>query len=181
MRPSAHILISCTLSWICFILTDSLMVALLAAVTGVLVDADHLVDYLLFNGRLDKGSFRKLLSGGHFQESRKLYLPLHSYELLMPIWIFASIFNAFLIAMWISISFVIHLVLDQAAYAPRALTYFGIYRAINSFDLTFLNPASLIGQSPNQMSIGIAIIGPLAPIRPQRMTLDVVNCRPSVL
>lgn len=172
---------SCTLAWICFIVTDSLIVALSAAATGVLIDGDHLIDYLIFNGRLDKNVFGKLFSGDHFQESRRLYLPLHSYELLVPIWIVGPLFNHVLLSAWISVSFVTHLILDQTTYAPRALTYFAIYRAINSFDLTVLNPASLIGLNSKSMSIGTIIIGPLAPIRPQRITLDVVGYSPHLL
>ncbi|MFX0097694.1 MAG: hypothetical protein ACFE7E_08045 [Candidatus Hodarchaeota archaeon] len=181
MRPSAHILVSCTLAWICFIFTDSLIIALSVGVAGVLIDGDHLIDYLIFNGRLDKNAVGKLFSGDHFQESRKLFLPLHSYELLIPIWIIGSVFNLVLFSTWISVSFVTHLVLDQTTYAPRALTYFLIYRAMNSFDLTLLNPASLIGLTPHPTSIGIIIIGPLAPIRPQRITLSVVNYIPHML
>ena len=175
LRPSAHILVSITLAWICFIVTDSLIVALSAAAAGVVIDGDHFIDYLISNGRFDKQAISKLFSGDHFQESRKLYLPLHSYELLIPIWIIAFVFNLGLLSAWISVSFVTHLILDQTTYAPRALTYFAVYRAMYSFDLTILNPASLIGLNSHSRSLGIILIGPLAPIKPQRITLNVVN------
>ncbi|MDP8246718.1 MAG: hypothetical protein P9M00_01135 [Candidatus Tritonobacter lacicola] len=117
---------------IVYALTRSFAMALGVLVGGVLIDLDHFVEHFSYRGlSLD---LRDMFHLCYYNLHSKLYLLLHSYELLVIIWI-AALFVAksdFLTGF--AIGFTIHIIMDQIDNPARALSYFFIFRAIKKFD-----------------------------------------------
>ena len=117
--------------------SGSPVVAGAAFAAGVVIDGDHAIDYTLYwiihRRRLP---FRELTSGELFVTWQRAGLLLHSYELLVPLWVIAWLTGAFALATWISISFVAHLVADQMVYPVKPLIYLFGFRAWRRFRFT---------------------------------------------
>lgn len=123
MRPIHHAILSSVIAGGSYAATSSLPIAAATFVAGTLIDADHLVDS---RGKLQ-------LSPSFYEKQDKLFVLLHSYELLVPLWILASVFGFIPLALWLTVAFVVHLLTDQIAYRPHLLFYFLTFRAMRGF------------------------------------------------
>lgn len=109
---------------------------------GVLIDADHFLDYFLNRGF----SYNLMEIYEVLDKSRikKIFLILHSYELLAIFWvsIFLIPLNSLCLAM--AIGFTQHIFFDQIFNPVNSRAYFLSYRIINKFDRDFImNPAKM--------------------------------------
>lgn len=119
-------------------LTRSLLWATFSSLVNIFLDADHLVDYWLANGfNLDYKRFVKETfdEGLYFVKSQKIIVPLHSWELLLLVFIASQLTNIPQLGISFAFGFLPHLVWDQITYAEEPLMYFFIFRARHKFDL----------------------------------------------
>lgn len=98
-----------------------------------LLDVDHLFDLFLAHGK-----WRDFSSGYYFSTSNKAYVFLHSFELLIPVWLYALFSKKYYFGWIITFTLLAHLLVDQFSYCANPFTYFLTYRAINHFDLKIL-------------------------------------------
>ena len=123
MKPIHHVALSIVIAGGSYALTSSPQIAAVTFAVGALLDSDHLID--------SRG--KPQLSSSFYEKQEKLLILLHSYELLIPLWLLALVFGFLPLALWVSIAFVAHLVTDQVAYRPHLLFYSLLFRASRGF------------------------------------------------
>lgn len=119
---------------------QSLPLALLAMLFSILLDTDHLFDYWLANGfNLNFKEFiRQTLGPDHYcRKSGKIFVPFHSWELLLLILIVAWAVNLSQLGTAFAAGFIPHLLWDQVTFARRPLMYFFLYRLAKNFDVNY--------------------------------------------
>lgn len=134
MRPTYHLAMSSLIAGGSFIVTKSPSIAVSTFAIGFLIDSDHLFDYTLYCIQKKRGpNFRDFYYSSYSRPPSKIYVPLHSYELLLLIWLMAISFSALPWAVWLSLSFGGHLLMDYLAYRHHPLYYFLTFRMIKGF------------------------------------------------
>jgi hypothetical protein len=133
MRPISHVIVSSGVTAILSVWVKSWDALAVCFLSGIFIDLDHHVDYFLARKEIPF-SYRKLVDFCWNDHSAKIFLFLHSYELLITLWI--SIFVFDLNRIWVSaaIGMTIHILCDEIANPLRPLAYFFSYRAKNRFD-----------------------------------------------
>lgn len=107
--------------------------------SGVLIDADHLIDYYLAFGVDFRLNY--FLQGYEIVKSGKQYLFLHGYEYLV---ILVTLFFIVKNQLWrmvitaLIFSMVLHLAVDMSLYRVPASSYSLVYRANHHFDMQLL-------------------------------------------
>lgn len=115
---------------------QEMSILLLAGVFAVLIDSDHLVDYLLYP--LRRGfNLREAIGCAYFLRAPKIYLPLHAYDLHTAV---ASLFlwqgHTELALAWAA-GFIVHIATDEILGHSRGndrLRNLLTYRVANGFD-----------------------------------------------
>jgi len=136
LRPSNHLVISAGIAGINYAVTGSPPIAISTLSIGFLMDVDHIFDYAyyLYKERRQRQQIKAGQSSSNTRkEIRKTFIFLHSYELLIPIWLICVFFFTIPLAIWLTISFLVHLILDQVSNRPHQLGYFLIFRIANGF------------------------------------------------
>ena len=100
---------------------------------GWIIDIDHMFDYLLFKKSI-KFNLKEFISGRYFNISRKIYIPLHSYELSIILF-FVFIFFDETGFIFVFFAHLFHLLQDQITNKVKLFSYFFTYRAFNSFNI----------------------------------------------
>lgn len=95
---------------------------------GVFIDLDHFLDYCIIKRRICL-SVKKLEDYCLKEKSGKLYLILHSYELLLAGWIITSFFNPNPIFLGLLFGLTVHMIFDQLLNPVYPMAYFLTYRA----------------------------------------------------
>ncbi len=78
MKVRNHIYTSAVLSGTIYALTQSVQIAISAFVSGVLIDVDHIFDFLVFSG--ERFSIKDFFSWCYDARWKKIILLFHSYE-----------------------------------------------------------------------------------------------------
>ena len=118
MKPPGHAVISLSIGGILWAVTKSPYALVSSLLTGVMIDMDHLVEY-----------YRWFVKG----DTSKVYFFLHSYELLVPVFL-SSYFSGWdPVVMGASFAFLGHLLTDQIVNPVMPLAYFFTYRAMKGF------------------------------------------------
>jgi len=135
MKPIYHILSSAGVAAAVYGLSGSGVAAGASFAAGVLVDADHLVDYFLARGL----SFdcNDLKGTEYFTDAGRIIVPLHSIELLAALWLLTP-WLGWVTVLGVTVSFCLHLLLDMLAYPLHPLTYSLIFRWLHCFDRAVL-------------------------------------------
>ena len=133
MRTSGHIKVSAAIGLFTYFSYGEVGPAIASFLVGTLIDLDHIIDYLYAHGK--KWDWKKINGAHHERFSGKLYVPLHSYELLL---IFFLLTLSPSLTPWrvgISLSLLAHFLCDQFFNPGRKFsTYFLIHRIIHNFD-----------------------------------------------
>ncbi len=100
---------------------------------GFFLDLDHLFDYGLYLKNHQKHfNIKDFLSGKHFAKTHKIFVLLHSWELVIFLWIPYLYFGE--IAFWAaSLALFSHLVVDQVTNKVYLLSYSLLYRLRTNF------------------------------------------------
>lgn len=131
MMPSRHIIASAATGVIFLSLTKSWGGSVACFLSGILIDADHWLDCCIIQKRFCR-SFKEVKKFC-FQNSGKIYLIFHSYELIVGLWALAVYLNA--PALWLGVLYgmTVHLLIDQLTNTVHPLAYFWFYRVKMGF------------------------------------------------
>lgn len=133
MRTVGHIITSAGISLASYYKYRSRQAAVACFLAGWLIDLDHIVDYVRAHGW--KLNWHRFNEACHEKYSGKLYLPLHSYELLALFFLLFRGPQRQPYRVGITLSILTHLLLDQRCNPSRKpLTYFLAHRIRKRFD-----------------------------------------------
>ncbi len=123
MRTVGHIITSAGVSCASYYVYRSPKAAWASFLVGFLIDLDHIFDYVRAHGW--KMNWSKVKEASHENYSGKLYLPLHSYELIAIFFLLFKGKSRQPYRVGITLSLLTHLLLDQRCNPSRkAGTYF---------------------------------------------------------
>lgn len=105
--------------------------AALSFLTGVLIDLDHLFDY--FTTYRFTLSFRRIYCACSRARFKRLYLLVHSYEIVILLWIAIYVFSLSNAWKAVAIGMTQHLVFDQLTNPLKRYGYFLTYRVLHGF------------------------------------------------
>ncbi|MFA6329470.1 MAG: hypothetical protein WCX64_02165 [Candidatus Micrarchaeia archaeon] len=126
MKISAHFVTAVLGAGMTYALTGDLFAPGLFFAAAFLIDADHVLDYLLIYRKTDLSRMLK----GHFYKDR-IYVLLHSAEIpIIALIVWPGTYSAAFAA-----GYFLHLAMDMAEYSFRnpLLTYFFSYRLAVGF------------------------------------------------
>ena len=138
MMPGGHLATAAALSAASYLATGSKEIAIGCFAGGFLIDFDHYLDYLIFEGQWRKPSPLDFLRYSFRGEARRLVLPLHSFELMAMLAVVATIarvplLTGYLLGAAMHLGFDIVINGDYAIRQPL-LFYFFAYRAAYGFN-----------------------------------------------
>ena len=137
MRTFGHIVTSAGIGLASYYRYKSPPAAIASFLAGWLIDLDHIFDYVRAHGW--KLNWFKLQEACHEKYSGKLYLPLHSFELLALFFMFFRGERRQPYRVGITLSVLAHLLLDQKCNpSRRPLTYFLADRIRKHFDANLI-------------------------------------------
>ena len=137
MRTFGHIVTSAGVGLASYARYKSPPAAIAGFLAGWLIDLDHIVDYVRAHGW--KPHWGKFNEAAHEKYSGKLYLPLHSFELLALFFLFFRGGRLQPYRISISASILTHLLLDQKCNPGRSpLTYFLAHRIRHRFNANLI-------------------------------------------
>ena len=133
MTLKHHVIISTVLTTMFTIWFKSWSGGLACFLSGIFIDLDHNLDYLIWKRKLPI-SYRKLIDFLKDDHDAKLYLFLHSYELLAALWF--CIFYLDLNELWLgmAVGLTVHMACDEYYNPLRPLAYFLTYRFSRGFN-----------------------------------------------
>jgi membrane-bound metal-dependent hydrolase YbcI (DUF457 family) len=132
MNPWGHLVAAAPLAGAVYLASGSGAMAAGAAAASVLVDLDHVVDYLyLTGGRLKLG---RLYREYRRHRTPKLILALHSWELSILALACVWLLEAPALLWGLAIGWLFHLACDQMANRVGAPFYLLSYRYFRGFD-----------------------------------------------
>ena len=131
MRPSAHIVTSGIVGVFVGIHFQSLPCAIMTLVSGVVIDADHFLDYYITHGFTF--NIKNVYNACLKVNLKTLILILHSYELIALLWVCIYIFS--LSPMWkaMAVGVTQHMIFDQLVNPINKYGYFLTYRIAKGF------------------------------------------------
>ena len=133
MRTSGHIVVSAGVGLFTYATYGELAPAVASFLVGTLIDLDHVIDYLYAHGK--KWDWKKINGAHHERYSGKLYVPLHSYELVLLYFLLTLDPSLTAWRVGITLSLLCHFLCDQFFNPNRKFsTYFLINRIIHKFD-----------------------------------------------
>lgn len=147
MTVSRHIKFSLAISILLLLWWKSLFYSTISFLAGILIDLDHLLDYYVHKG-LDKPLNLNWIKDFYITctdiKFDKLYLVLHSFELLTLFWLVIYKFSLGKFWIAIAIGFTQHMLLDKIGNPVHPLMYFLLFRIYNKFNkLALLRPSNI--------------------------------------
>jgi hypothetical protein len=132
MRPSQHVAISGIITIGFFAVTKSWVGSLACFLSGIFIDLDHVLDFWIAKKKF-LFSYEELYAYFAQERQGKLYLLLHSYELLALFWL--AIYFLHLDVLWLGVAWGLttHMIADQITNPLRAFGYFLVYRIKHGF------------------------------------------------
>src|SRR5688572_27655188 len=109
MRTLGHVIASAGVGLATYHRYKSPGAAIASFLVGFLIDLDHIVDYVKAHGW--KWNWQRFNEAKHEHYSGKLYLPLHSYELVALFFLLFRKAHPYRVG--ITVSVLTHLLLDQ--------------------------------------------------------------------
>jgi hypothetical protein len=131
MRPTGHMVTSAISAGVVGIGTHSVGAAVACFMSGVLIDLDHFLDYILARGFTF--SYKKFSQAMYQLELPRYFLVLHSYEFIVLFWIWIILTQAAPIWIGIGVGTTIHVLMDQLFNKRFIAAYCFTYRALKGF------------------------------------------------
>ncbi|HRZ86345.1 MAG TPA: hypothetical protein P5287_00870 [bacterium] len=117
------------------------LIFLLLGIT-LLMDADHLFDcYKVFGGNFNIQDF---VLGKYWASTSSLFVPLHSWEIVIAAWLFCWYIGRVDIGLVIALAMSGHILVDQFTYAMHPLAYSFIFRAAHGFHSLYFTAGSFL-------------------------------------
>ena len=148
MRPVHHVMISGGVSTLFAIWVESVWAIGACFLSGIFIDLDHHFDYMISRKELPL-SYKKLLDFLEKDHSTKLYLFLHSHELLLLFWMAIFYFSLGEVWIGVAVGFTTHILCDEIANPFRPLAYFLTYRIKHQFNRKMLFKESFFDNVPS--------------------------------
>lgn len=138
MKASTHIGISTIAAVSAYKLTGSQTFSISLFLSGIFIDLDHVVDYMLLSK--ERFTIKNFFSWYDEHRWQRVFIVLHSYELITIFSLIACLLkNEIMIGM--SLGFLLHIMLDQIGNMTADLNdrkspwfYFFLYRYAMSFE-----------------------------------------------
>jgi len=108
---------------------------LLPFLTGTLIDADHLLDFLLAYRKNFWKYLKTCATGDYFVTSGRIIVLLHSWEFVLLWFLFWLHFQRIDVAIIGSFSWIVHLFIDHMCYNLHPAAYFLTYRIYKKFNI----------------------------------------------
>ena len=136
MMPQNHAFASALISMVFLYFTKSPSAALLCFLAGVLIDADHLLDFWMYKGKIVIS--REVF--GHFYEGfGKIYVVLHSFEIIAALLLLGFALQEVGTYMFgVAVGMLTHIILDFFSYELHPAGYFITYRILKGFDKKYI-------------------------------------------
>jgi len=138
MRPVWHIISSAILGIVIYFFTGSIIAGIIALLTGVFIDLDHLIDFWI-SAPKNPFSVKEFYHMDKYLKSKGDYYTiifLHAFEWLIILAVLVVIYqNIYLVAIVLSI--LLHLTLDNFNLKKQdhPLSYSIIFRVLKKFKL----------------------------------------------
>lgn len=138
MKPAYHATVSAILSGILYSVFRSWGLAIASFVSGILIDLDHIIDYVIEYGL--SFDIKKFFRVCYKIQFRRLHLILHGWEWLIFWAVIAKLtdWNPWITGLLVGHSQ--HIVFDQIANKSSFGGYSLLWRWINRFDLKAVFP-----------------------------------------
>ena len=138
MLPSRHVIVSLVLGGGIWVFTQSFIAGLLCLFSGILIDVDHLIDYVINSGL--KGfsveefywTCLKLPQQKEQSKFKKVYLIFHAWEIAILLWAGCLLFKS-IYFLAIALGYTAHILMDNAVHVFHPFSYFIIYRLRKDF------------------------------------------------
>lgn len=139
MKPAQHVIASVSIGVIVWFFTKSIYAALLYFASGLFLDSDHIIEYIIHHG-WEKISFKKVyrasIETGRQEGSyrfKRLYLVFHAGEIALILWgIAIYLKNVYFLA--ITLGYSSHLIMDCIGNPLYPQAYSILWRAMNKFN-----------------------------------------------
>jgi len=127
MKPTHHVMLSTGVSAVFASWVHSWEAILACFLSGIFIDLDHHFDYLIIKKELPI-SYKKLLDFLTTEHDKKLYLFLHSYELIILLWFSIFVFHLSTVWLGVAVGVSTHIFCDELANPFKPMAYFFVSR-----------------------------------------------------
>jgi len=124
-----HAVLAFLVGILAYWLTQSWKLALFGAGVNILMDVDHVLEYVFWARRF---RLREFLAGNYFKEKKTIMVIFHGWEyvaLALIYWLASGAWGGLVVA----IAMGVHLIFDQLSWDLYPGAYFLIYRLRNKF------------------------------------------------
>lgn len=128
-----HFLIGLSVGFIFYLETGDPWLVVVSVLANFLIDLDHLFDYWVATGFNLKA--REFFKVDYFEINKKVYVPFHSWELVVVIFLLSLFPSLSWIGLTISVSLFFHIVWDAFSYKINGRSYFLIWRFLHEFKI----------------------------------------------
>ena len=139
MKPLKHIIASACVGGAFAFFTKSVYAGIICFASGVLVDFDHVIEYVIHHKWKDL-SVRNIYhvseqtcSRDNGEGFKKLYLLFHSGEIAILLWI-AALYTKNIYILALATGYSLHILLDCIGNPMQNLGYFMFWRAMKGFE-----------------------------------------------
>lgn len=142
-----HLVSSAMIAVLLWKIYSNKWVVAISLVSGIFLDADHLVDYVLdyiaFVGPVFDFSKFTSMWGDYMKAAGKIYVPLHSLDLVWLWWFLGRYLNSIIktrgLEWALILPITLHILVDHASYMPHPLAYFFLFRLSHGFSRDSFN------------------------------------------
>ena len=128
-----HMIVTAPIAAGTYYFTHSWLYVAMAIFLGVLIDVDHVLDYIREEGKFNmKGLFVKSYAG----DFTALYVFFHAWEYIPLSWIVGAAIGNYTFSVVFSIAYGAHMLADQLMNNVKPFGYFLIYRIMKKFVMT---------------------------------------------
>ena len=132
MRARYHVIVSAGVSLGVQAYFNSWPATTTCFLSGILIDLDHFLDYYIEKKTIPF-RYKDLVDFCIDFKGKKVFLLLHSYELLIMLWLLIYLLHLDLAWIGFAIGVTIHMAFDQFTNPIKPLFYFLTYRILNHF------------------------------------------------
>lgn len=146
-HETIHLVTSAMVAALLWKIYSNKWVVIVSLAAGIFLDVDHLVDYVIdyiaFAGPVFSLAKFTSMWGDYMKAAGKIYVPLHSLELVWLWWFVGRFLNQKLkikgVQWALILPIALHIIIDHASYMPHPLAYFFFYRLSQGFSRDSFN------------------------------------------